>query len=181
MQIPPIIRDNLLSAIVTAILVSSATYFLTLKFISEPKIENLESRNKDLNNDKKEYLNDINNLDKIKESLRQKEIEVSKLELVIARLKEEEIFLNQSIVNIKAENEELKEKVIEFKNSNLDYIESEVKSLKKEKYQIRNPSGVQIIYGGKSSSKELSPVELALEGQIQSQINNLQSKLMCTN
>lgn len=180
MQVPQIVRDNFLSAILTATIVIPPTYLLTLKLVSNPKVENLEARIKYLNEDLEKHSKGINNLDNIKKDLNQERIRVVELESKLEAFKKENLSLNENILKIKTENQQLREKETDFKISNLSYITSQVEILKKEKHQIRNPSSIQVIYGGKSSSKELSSADLALEDQIQNQINNLQSKLMCT-
>lgn len=181
MEVPQIVRDNFLSAILTAIIVIPPTFYLTLKLVSDPKVENLETRIKYLNSDLEKYSKDINNLDSIKKDLNKEKIRIVSLESKIERLEKDKINLNGDIVKIKTENQQLKAKETDFKISSLNYITSQVEALKKEKHQIRNPSSIQVIYGGKSSLRELSSAELALEDQLQSQINNLQNKIMCIN
>ncbi|MDM1345304.1 hypothetical protein HXZ95_13920 [Acinetobacter pseudolwoffii] len=181
MEVPQIVRDNFLSAILTAIIVIPPTYLLTLRLVSDPKVENLEARVKYLNEDLEKYSKDINNLENLKKDLNQEKIKTGALESKLELLEKEKVSLNEDILKFKTENQQLKEKETDFKINNLNYITSQVEILKKEKHQIRNPSSIQVIYGGKSSSKELSPTDLVLENQIQSQINTLQSKLMCIN
>lgn len=108
-------------------------------------------------------------------------IEKSSLISNIKALELQKIDLNKDIVKTTKENEGLKAKDTEFKTNNFNYIKSEIEILKQEKHRIRNPTSIQVIYGGKSNSKELSLDDKALEKQIQNQIDNLQNKLLCSN
>jgi chromosome segregation ATPase len=181
MSVPPIIRDNFLSAICTATLVVPTTFFLTKTLIFEPKIEQLQLKNKDISNNLEKLSNDINGIDRLKGSLNQCNIEKSSLISNIKALELQKIDLNKDIVKTTKENEGLKAKDTEFKTNNFNYIKSEIEILKQEKHRIRNPTSIQVIYGGKSNSKELSLDDKALEKQIQNQIDNLQNKLLCSN
>lgn len=181
MQIPPIIRDNFLSAICTAILVVPTTFLLTKTLIFEPKIEQLQSKNDDMSSALDKFSKDINNIGVLNENLNNSKLKISSLSLKLNDLEGKNGDLNKTVMQITKENEGLKAKDTEFKINNLNYIRSQVEMLKQEKLEIRNPTAIQIIYGGKSSSKELSSDDRALEEQLQNQINNLQNKLMCTN
>lgn len=181
MSVPPIIRDNFLSAICTATLVVPTTFFLAKTLIFEPKIEQLELKNKDVSNELDKLSNDINGIDTIKENLNQCNIEKSSLSSNIKASEIQKNDLKENIVKITKENEALKAKDTEFKTNNFNYIKSEIEILKQEKYRIRNPTSIQVIYGGKSSSKELSVDDKAREKEIQNQIDSLQNKLMCSN
>lgn len=181
MSIPPIIRDNFLSAICTATLVVPTTFFLTKTLIYEPKIEQLESKNKDMSSTIESFSKDISTIDSLNENLNSSKLKISSLSLKINDLEKKNGELTENIVKISRENTVLKESDAEMKANNLNYIRSQVEMLKQEKLQIRNPTSIQVVYGGKSSFKELSSDDRALEEQLQSQINNLQNKLMCTN
>lgn len=185
MTVPPIIRDNFLSAICTAILVAPTTFFLTETFIFQPKIEQLESKNKDITSNLKQLSekqsNDVNGIERLKVNLDQCNIDKSSLISNIKVLEIKQIDFNEDILKITKENEALKAKDTEFKINNFNYIKSEIDILKEEKYRIRNPTPIQLIYGGKSNSKELTLDDKDREKQIQNQIDNLYNKLMCSN
>lgn len=169
MQIPPVIQNNLLSAILTAVIIAPATFAVTNKIFYQPQLEQLQSRNEDMNAKLTSVSKEINKVEILNEKLNNSKIQIASLSLQINDL-------NKIILNISKENGELKEKYTEFKVQNLNYIKSQVEKLEKDKFEIRNPDS--FIF---SEKKQLSLDDRALEEQLQNQINNLQSKLTCTN
>lgn len=174
MEIPQNIQNNLLAAITTAVIVAPATFALTDKIFYQPQLEQLKSKNEDMNAKLTSISEEIRKVETLNQNLSNSKIQISSLSLQINDL-------NKTIFNISKENEELKGKYTEFKVQNLNYIKSQVEKLKQEKDKIRNPDVIEVMFANKNLSKELSSDDRALEEGIQKQINILQSKLICTN